>query len=398
MSKPSNFSWDFSTGMYVGPGIRSQVPSILSGQGCKRVALITDKGLIAAGVVDKIYTAFEGQDIEIAGQFDNIHQDNDTKNIDECAKWYKELGADGILAVGGGSVLDAAKCVKVMLGMNTDSINDLMQGKHIAYYARPKAKPLGIPHISIPTTAGTGAEVSPGAALLEADTRTKLILFHEYMNSDFAYLDPELTVTLPPKLTAEPAFDSLSHCIESFFSTTANSFADAHAIRAGRLIYQHLGTAVENGNDIEARTELQAASSMSVLASVSALGATLIHNFADAVGPLYGISHGLANAVYLPIVMKNMASHYRPRIKEFAQGLDIPFDANDDDQQILEKAIAEFVALQERCGITPKFDIKVERSELGKLIQAVKDDPAGQAFPLAEDVIITCLEESLTFI
>lgn len=396
MAKPKNFSWDFSTGIKVGPGIRKQVPKTFAGQGCKTVALITDKGLIAAGVIDKIHEAFAGQDVEIVGTFDNIHQDNDTRNIDECAQWFRELGADGLLAVGGGSVLDAAKCVKVLLGTQTDKISEVMKGHHIVYCVKPDAKPLGIPHISMPTTAGTGAEVSPGAALLEAESRTKLILFHDYMNSDFAYLDPELTVTLPPKLTAEPAFDSLSHCIESFFSTAPNSIADAFAQRAGRLIYQHLGTAVKNGNDIKARTELQTASSMSVLASVSALGATLIHNFADAIGPLYGVSHGLANAVYLPIVMKNMAPHYRPRIKEFAQGLDIPFDPSDDDQQILDKAIAEFIALQETCGIPPKFDIEVERSHLPVLIQAVKDDPAGQAFSIPEDVIVTCLEESLT--
>lgn len=395
MTKPKKFSWDFSTAITAGPGIRKKVPQTLAGQGCKRVALITDKGLIEAGVVDKVREAFDTQEgVEIVGVFDNVRQDNDTRDIDECAKWYREIGADGMLAVGGGSVLDTAKVVKVMIGMNADKIKELAKG-HIVYYSRPEAKPLGIPHISIPTTAGTGAEVSGGAALFEAESRKKLIMFHQYMNSDFAFLDPELTVTLPPKLTAEPAFDSLSHSIESFFSTTANSIADAFALRAGRLIYQYLPTAVKNGDDIEARTELQTASSMSVLASVSALGATLIHNFADAIGPVYGVSHGLANAVYLPIVMKNMPSHYRPRVKEFAQGLGIPVNSNEDDQQILDKVISEFVTLQEKCGIEPKLPVEVKRDQLDVLIQAVKEDPAGQAFPLPDNVIIACLEESL---
>lgn len=394
MTKPKYFSWDFTTAIKVGAGIRSQVPKTLADQGCKRVALITDRGLIKAGVVDKILEAFKDQEVEIAGTFDNVRQDNDTRDIDECAQWYRQVGADGILAVGGGSVLDTAKAVKVMLGMNAEKIGDLIKG-HIVYYSRPEAKPLGIPHISIPTTAGTGAEVSGGAALFEAASKKKLIMFHQYMNSDFAFLDPELTVTLPPKLTAEPAFDSLSHCIESFFSTTANSIADAFALRAARLIMDNLATAVENGNDIKARTELQAASSMAVLASVSALGATLIHNFADAIGPIFGVSHGLANAVYLPIVMKNMPSHYLPRIREFAQALDITIDS-DDDQQILEKVISEFVSLQEKCGIQPKLPIEVEKSRLDDLKTAVKEDPAGAAFPLPEDVITACLEESLT--
>ena len=395
MTKARYFSWDFSTVIKAGPGIRSRVPKAFADMGCQRVALVTDKGLIEAGIVDKVRDAFDDQDVEIVGTFDDVRQDNDTRDINACAEWYRQIGADGLLAVGGGSVLDTAKAVKAMLGMGVDQINELIKG-HIVYYTRPEAKPLGVPHISIPTTAGTGAEVSAGAALFDAESKTKLIMFHQYMNSDFAFLDPELTVTLPPRLTAEPAFDSLSHSIESFFSSKGNSIADAFALRSARLVFGNLATAVENGEDLDARAELQTASAMSVLASVSALGATLIHNFADAIGPIFRISHGLANAVYLPIVMRNMPSHYRPRIKEFAQGLDIKFDDNDDDQQILDKVVASFITLQDQCGIPHKFDIEIERSELEGLIEAVKSDPAGQAFPLSEDVITACLEESMT--
>ena len=376
------------------PGIRAQVPKTLADLGCRRVALITDEGLVKAGVVEKVLEAFAGHDVEIAGIFDRVRQDNDTRDINECARWYQEIGADGLLAVGGGSVLDTAKAVKVMLGMKAEKITDLIEG-HIVFYSRPEAKPLGIPHVSIPTTAGTGAELSASGALFEAETKTKLIFGHRYMSSDFAFLDPELTVTLPPKLTAEPAFDSLSHSIESFFSTRANSMADAFALRSARLVYQNLPIAVENGDDIEARGELQAASAMSVAASVSALGCNPIHNFADAIGPLYGVSHGLANAVYLPIVMRNLASHYRPRIKEFAQGIGVPVDS-DDDQVVLDRVIAEFVSLQETCGIPARLSIEIEREQLEGLKAAVREDPAGAGFPLSDDVIHACLTESMT--
>ena len=394
MTKPQKLGWDFSTVIKMGAGCRSLVPQTFAAQGCQRVALITDKGLIEAGVVEKVREAFQGQNVQIAGTFDGVRQDNDTRDISECARWYRDVGADGLLAVGGGSVLDTAKCVKVMLGMKVDNITDLMTG-HIVFYKRPEAKPLGIPHISIPTTAGTGADVSSGAALFDAESKTKLIFFHAHMNSDYAFLDPELTVTLPPKLTAEPAFDSLSHSIESFFSTGANSMADAFALRSARLVYQNLPVAVENGNDIDARAELQTASAMSVMASVSALGCNPIHNFADAIGPMFGVSHGLGNAVYLPIVMKNLPSLYRPRIKEFAQGLGIAVDS-EDEQKILDKVITEFVALQEKCGIPAQLSIEIERDQLNELITAVKEDPAGAGYPLPEDVIIACLEESMT--
>ena len=394
MTRPKKLHWEFSTAIQVGPGCRSWVPKTLADQGCQRVALITDKGLIEAGVVDKVREVFEGHEVQIVGTFDGVRQDNDTRDINRCARWYREINADGLLAVGGGSVLDTAKTVKVLLGMKAQNINDLITG-HIVFYKRPEAQPLGIPHISLPTTAGTGAEVSASSAIFEPESKRKIIFFHKYMGSDFAFLDPELTVTLPPNLTAEPAFDSLSHSIESFFSTKANSMADAFALRSARLVYNNLLVAVENGNDIDARAELQTASAMSVMASVSALGCNPIHNFADSIGPMFGVSHGLANAVYLPIVMKNLPSHYRPRIKEFAQSLDIPIDANDDDQQILDRVVSEFVSLQEKCGIPAKLSIEIERDQLDVLKTAVKEDPAGAGFPLPDDVITACLEQSM---
>ena len=396
MTKPQKFTWDFSTVIKAGPGCRSLVPQTFADQGCQRIALITDRGLIDAGVVGKVRDVFEGHSVKIAGTFDSVRQDNDTRDINDCARWYREIGADGLLAVGGGSVLDTAKSVKIMLGMNAERITDLIEG-HIVFYSRPEAQPIDIPHISLPTTAGTGAEVSASAALLEAETRTKLIFGHRFMNSDFAYLDPELTVSLPPRLTAEPAFDSLSHSIESFFSTRSNSMADAVSLRSARLVYQNLPRAIEDGNDLNARGQLQAASSMSVIASVCALGCNPIHNFADSIGPMYGVSHGLGNAVYLPIVMKNVPELYLPRIREFAQGLDIPVES-DDAQQILNRVIAEFVALQQKCGIPARLDIDVNRDELETLKKAVREDPAGAGYPLPDDIITTCLKESLTIL
>ena len=388
------FGLEFTTIVKAGPGCRALVPKTFTDQGCGRVALITDKGLIAAGVVDQVREAFEAHGMPLAGIFDGVRQDNDTRDINECARWYQEIGADGLLAVGGGSVLDTAKCIKVMLGLGAEDINELVEGG-IVYYKRPKAKPLGITHISIPTTAGTGAEVSQGAALMDGETNKKIIMFHQYMNSDFAFLDPELTVSLPPKLTAEPAFDALSHCLEAFFTTQPNSFADALALRAARLIVDNLPIAVNDGKNIEARGELQVASTMACVATVSSgLGATPIHNFADSVGPVYRLTHGLANAIYLPIVMKNLSSHYLRRIRPFAQALGILVESKED-AQILDEVITRFVSLQEQCGIPARLSLEVDRHKLQELHAEVKEDPAGLNFPLPDEVISACLEESL---
>lgn len=394
MSGKRSFGLDLTTVVKAGPGSRMQVPKTFAGMGSSRVALVTDKGLIEAGVIDKVAEAFEDSDVSIAGTFDGVRQDNDTRDINEIAEWYKEIGADGLLGVGGGSVMDAAKSAKAMLGMGASDILELFGGRTIVSYARPKAKPLGIPHISIPTTSGTGAEVSQGSAIKHAETRKKLIFFHQHSNSDFAFLDPELTVSLPRHLTAEPAFDSLVHCFEGFFTPLHNSFADALALRAARLILDNLPIAIEEPDNLDARGELQVASTLSVTASVSGRGAAPIHNFADAVGPHYGISHGLSNAVYAPIVLKNFPSHYLKRIRTFAQGLGMTTESKSD-EELLAEVRTEVVNLMQICGIQSKFDIDVDAKEYAHLVKEVKEDPAGMAYPLPDDVIETCLKESL---
>ena len=209
------------------------------------------------------------------------------------------------------------------------------------------------------------------------------------------YLDPELTVSLPPKLTAEPAFDALSHCLESFFTTQPNSFADALALRAARLIVDNLPIAVKDGTNIEARGELQIASAIACVATVtSGLGATPIHNFADSVGPVYRLTHGLANAVYLPIVMKHLPSHYLRRIRPFAEALGIPVQGKED-TELLDEVITGFVNLQEECGIPTRLSLELDSEQLNRLHEEVKEDPAGINFPLPDEVIRACLEESL---
>ena len=395
MTAQQTFGLDCTTVVKAGPGSRALVPRTFAGLGCRRVAMITDQGLVAAGVVDQVRETFETHDVSLVGIFDGVRQDNDTRDINECAAWYRGIDAEGLLAVGGGSVLDTAKCVKVMLGMNVSDVNQLVNEAGVVSYSRPQAKPLGTPHVSLPTTAGTGAELSQGAALFDEQEHKKILLFHHYMNSDFAFLDPELTVSLPPTITAETAFDALSHCMEAFFSPGHNSIADAFALRAARLILDNLPTAVHTGDDISARMELMTASAMAVVASVSGRGAAPIHNFADAVGPVFRIPHGRANAVYAPIVMRHLPNHYLPRIRVFAHGLGIAVDAKSD-EVLLDEVISAVVSLQTTCGIEPKLDIEVDSDQLAVLHTEVREDPAGLQFPLPDDVIRTCLEASIT--
>ncbi len=392
MRVPQYYSWEFKTIVETGAGCRTFAPARFMEMGSRRVVMITDRGLVDAGVADQVKDVFDAQDTPLIGVYDKVEQDAGSLNINDCARWYREMAADGILAVGGGSVLDAAKSIKVMIGQKVTDIKELMAG-NLGIFNRPLAKPLGVPHVSIPTTAGTGAEVSPGAVIYNEAEKVKGMLAHPYMNSDYALLDPDLTVGLPPGLTAQTGFDALSHCMEAYFSPNANSMADALALQGCRLIHQFLPEAVCDGNNLEARTELLAASCIGIAAFFMAVGAIPIHNMAHAVGGTCRIPHGEANAVFIPVVMKNLSPFYQPRAKSFAHAMGFHIDGLSE-TEILGLVIDEIVALQKKTGINPKFSLEIDAASLGNIHSAVKLDPAGLYFPIPDQVIAVCLKES----
>jgi len=395
MSGPPYYTWEFRTLVEVGSGCCSFAPDRFKRMGSQRIVMFTDKGLVDAGVADKVKEAFEAKKTPLVGVYDKIEQDASSENINECARYYRDLSADGLLAVGGGSVMDVVKSVKVLIGQDVTDVKSIMAG-NMGYFMRPMAKPFGVPHISIPTTAGTGAEVSPGAVVYNEVDKIKGFLSHPYMNSDYALLDPDLTVGLPPKLTAETGFDALCHCVEAFFSPISNSMTEALALQGCRLIYQHLPIAVRNGKDLEARTEMLAASCMGIMAFVMTMvGGAPVHNIAHAAGGMLRIPHGEANAVLIPAVMKNFPSFYKPKAKSFTRAMGMRID-DMSDLEILTSVISGITALQEECNIKSVFPVEIDSDVLQKLHDAVKKDPAGMLYPLPDEVIDACLKDTFT--
>jgi alcohol dehydrogenase class IV len=378
------------TGIYSGSNSRAMVPSLFAGLGAKRVLLLSDRGLEAAGIVEKVADIFSltghGSGPELVGQFLDIKQDAESRCINEAVRYAREIGADSLLAVGGGSVLDTVKGVKYALHKGLTDIKEAIPGG-LLYESFPKANYMTIPHIAIPTTAGTGSEVSPIAVIFNEDIQMKTNIINPFINADMAILDPDLTVGLPPVITAFTGFDALTHAIEALASPTATGLTDAFALHAIRLIEKNLPVAVADGSNLDARMDLLQASLMGITAFSFALNAIPVHNMAHAYGALFRIPHGLANAVFLPVVMELVPDLYLPKATELAQALNVDVKC-DTPQTALAKVIGKIKLLQYKVGLPADFkQFNITEEALQLAIPAVMKDPAALSFPMPKELI-----------
>lgn len=378
------------TGIYSGSNSRAMVPSLFAGLGAKRVLLLSDRGLEAAGIVEKVAEIFtltgHGSGPELVGQFLDIKQDAESRCINEAVRYAREIGADSLLAVGGGSVLDTVKGVKYALHKGLTDIKEAIPGG-LLYESFPKANYMPIPHIAIPTTAGTGSEVSPIAVIFNEDIQMKTNIINPFINADMAILDPDLTVGLPPMITAYTGFDALTHAIEALASPTATGLTDAYALHAIRLIEKNLPIAVADGSNLDARMDLLQASLMGITAFSFALNAIPVHNLAHAYGALFRIPHGLANAVFLPVVMELVPDLYLPKAVELAQALNVDVKG-DTPQTALAKVIGKIKLLQYKVGLPADFkQFNITEEALLLAIPAVMKDPAALNFPMPKELI-----------
>jgi acyl-CoA reductase-like NAD-dependent aldehyde dehydrogenase/alcohol dehydrogenase class IV len=259
--------------------------------GCKRALILTDPGVRKTGLVQQVQDAMVDF---FVGVFDNISQDTDLETVDAAVQMARELRADCIVSVGGGSVIDTAKAVCVTL-KNGGKAND-----HIAINRLQEPQ---TPHIAIPTTSGTGSEVTNIAVIKSKMAGRKVFLVDPRIIPNTAILDPRFTMTLPPGLTATTAMDAMAHSVEALTSIMAQPICDGQALHAIRLIRENLPRVMANPNDEKARNQLQIAATMAGWAfTIAQVG--LAHAMAHTLGILYNVPHGAACGIVLPAVMR----------------------------------------------------------------------------------------------
>lgn len=398
MSNTGLVRYNMRTVVQATPGAIITLPSLFEGLGASRVVLLSDEGLKNAGIVDQVANTFSsngsGLNPTLAGVFTEIGTNSSCETVNAALRYAREVGADAILAVGGGSVLDAAKGVKYAMHNRISDIREALQGG-IKLESWPQAKPMQIPHIAVPTTAGTGAEVSAAAVFYNEDLGIKCNLVVPYIEADIAVLDANLTLGLPPGLTASTGMDALTHALEALASPAANHFTDAHATTAAQLIEANLPAVVENGRDVQARHDLLQASTLAIDAFCNALNAIPVHNCSHAFGALYHIPHGDANSVLLPIVMEALPEFYLPNAARLARALNLEVTGQDN-QTLLTGVITRLRELQAQTGCMTTFaSFEIASEDLPKIVTAVATDPAGMFYPIPPEKIRQIVEQAI---
>lgn len=395
MSSTGYYQYNMRTVVHCGPGSIIRVPALFEGMRAKRVVLISDEGLKQAGIVDQLVSLFEtngGGQAKLVGVFTDVAPDAKCETVNAALRFAREVAADAILAVGGGSVLDASKGVKYALHHQLTDIRDGLQvGMKLDSW--PKACHMGIPHMAVATTAGTGAEVSPVAVFFNEELDIKCNLIGPFLEPDMAVLDANLTLGLPPHLTAATGMDALTHALEAVASPLANHLSDAHAFCAARLIKENLPLVVENGNNVQARSDMLQASSMAINAFCASINAIPVHNCAHAFGALYHIPHGAANAALLPVCMEVLPEFYLPNARRLADALRLGTEGKEG-EALLADVIACLRHLQEVTGSDKTFarwGVTLDDAE--SITTAVMADPTALFYPIHPTKIAEIIEK-----
>lgn len=365
------YEFQNSTKIVSGKNSVANIPAELEFFNSKRPLLISDTVLNKIGTVEKISKSLKDGNIEIGYTYTEVPQDSDLEVINKLCKIYKENNCDSIVAVGGGSVIDTAKGVRMLISQNVQDINNLM-GNEILKYG------IHVPFIVIPTTAGTGSEVTLVAVIEDKIKNVKMEFISYFLLPDVAILDPKMTVSLPKKATASTGMDALCHAIEAYSCIQKNPMSDSYAISAISLIRDNLLNAVENGNDEEARLNMANASLIAGVAfSNSMVG--LVHAIGHSIGAVCHIPHGDAISILLPYVME----YNLDKCEEIYAKLLLFFGTEEEymntpkekrAEKLIEKVRNMINDLHEKTGLPNKLEISDE--EIEKVAKTAINDGA----------------------
>ncbi|HUT56057.1 MAG TPA: iron-containing alcohol dehydrogenase [bacterium] len=259
--------------------------------GAKKAMVVTDPGVAGAGLIKLVEAAFEGSGARIGAIFDQTPPDSSDKICSQVAKIYKDKGCDCLVAVGGGSSIDTAKGANIMI---TEGAEDLLK-----FQGAERLKKNGVPFIVIPTTAGTGSEATSAAVITNTEKGIKMSITSYKILPNTAILDPKMTLTMPPKITAATGMDALTHAIEAYYCLQKNPVSDSFSLAAIRLIMDNLVKCVSDGKDETARLAMANAALLAGISFSNSL-VGVVHALAHATGGVAHVPHGIANAIYLP--------------------------------------------------------------------------------------------------
>ncbi len=291
---PSYFEFYNPVKILAGTNALENIPYELMHLQAKKPFVITDKGIQRVGLIKHIKSAFGETDIAFS-LFDNVPQDSSDIVVNELAEIYRETKSDSLIALGGGSVIDTAKAVNILVTHNSETIFDFVGGDII----KTPLKPL----IVVPTTSGTGSEATGVAVIRDSNRNIKMGFSSQHLIPDVAILDPRMTLTLPPFMTAATGMDALTHAIESSYCLQKNPISSAFAFSAIQILSKHLLQIIKKPKDSKGRFALSTAAFLAGVGLSNSL-AGMVHALGHATGGVCGVPHGVAMNIFLPHGLK----------------------------------------------------------------------------------------------
>jgi len=362
-------NWNYPTSVRFGVGRISELAEAVQATGMKNPLLVTDPVLARLPMTQAAAAQLAGG---AGALFSDIKPNPVESNVAQGIVAYRRGGHDGVVAFGGGSALDVGKLIAFMSGQTRpiwdfEDIGD--------WWTRADASGIS-PIVAVPTTAGTGSEVGRAAVVTHEATHTKKIIFHPQMMPKVTICDPELTVGMPPLITAGTGMDAFAHCLEAYCGDFYHPLADGIAVEGIRLVKDNLAAAVKDGGNLEARAHMMSAAAMGATAFQKALGA--IHSLSHPVGALYDTHHGMTNAVFMPYVLVFNRKAIEDKIKRLSAyiGLKPNF-----------RAFLDFVlALREEIGVPHTLaGLKVGSEKVDMIVEMAPKDPTAGGNPVPLD-------------
>ena len=373
-------NWNYPTNVWFGVDRSKEIQKACNTLGIKNPLIVTDPGLLQTSIIDEINSSLSSNT-----QIYSDVQGNPTgSNVTNGVKVFLEGNHDGVIAIGGGSGMDAGKGIAFLAHQS----KPLWDFEDIGDWWTRADSSVIKPIIAIPTTAGTGSEVGRAAVFLNEENHKKKIIFHPKMLPQIAILDPSLTLNLPKSITAGTGMDALAHCIEAYSSPFYHPMAEGTALEGLRLVKENIQEVYHNGNNVEARSHMLVASMMGAAAFQKGLGA--IHSITHPVNSLYKTHHGTTNGTVMPFVLNYNRSTIEEKFNRLANFLDI--------KNGFEGIVDWIIELKKEMEIPETLkDMGVNEGDEIKLAPLAQEDPSTGANPLEmtverfQELILNCI-------
>lgn len=355
--------------LQVGGGASLEVPNVLASLNCNRALIVTDKMMVKLGYVQTIQTVLQQHDIA-CDVFDNTVPEPTVASIQAGVIKAKNGNYDCIIALGGGSPIDSAKAIAILA----------KHGGAMQDYRFPRlVTEQGLPVIAIPTTAGTGSEVTKVAIITDEENDEKMLCVGIGFMPVAALVDYQLTMSVPPRTTADTGIDALTHAMEAYVSKKANSYSDCQAIAAIKLIAPNLRKVYNDGSDEHAREAMMLGSTLAGVAFSNA-SVALVHGMSRPIGAFFHVPHGLSNAMLLPSVTAFSIAAAPARYADCARAMGIA-TTQDSNDQANQKLLIELRALNDELAVPTPAEFGIKRDEFFEVCQTMAEQALASGSP-----------------